>query len=166
MALIVEDGTLVANADSYISLADAKTYAALRGISLSATDATADIQLRKAFDYLESLRSRYKGAKSDSAQLTQWPRKCVWVDGEELSSATIPTSLQYAQVQYAAAINSGVDLAPVSDGGAFITRETVGPITTEYSDKIGSSGVPTIRAADALLEPLMLDTGPLTVVRA
>lgn len=164
--LVVEDGTLVANADSYISLADARAYAAKRGIAIQADDTKADVQLRRAFDYLESLRSSYKGKKADPAQLTQWPRKCVWVDDVELSSATIPTALMWAQVQYAAAINSGIDVMPTYDGSAFVKREKVGPIETEYSDVVSTSGTPTVRAAEALLAPLLNVTNYLKVERA
>lgn len=164
--LVVEDGSLVANADSYISLANARAYAAKRGVTLDADDTKADVQLRRAFDYLESLGSRYKGKKSTSGQLTQWPRKCVWLDDEELSSAVIPVGLQYAQVQYAAAINAGIDIAPTSDGSPYIVREKVGPLETQYSDVVVASGVPTVRTADALLAPLLNSTGYLTVERA
>lgn len=164
--LVIEDGTLVANADSYISLADARAYATKRGVSLAADDTAADVQLRRAFDFLESLRESYKGKKSDSAQLTQWPRKCVFVDDEELSSAVIPVGIQYAQVQYAAAINSGIDIAPVYDGSPFIKSEKVGPLETVYSDVVSTTGTPAVRTAEALLAPLMKTTGYLQVERA
>lgn len=164
--LVVEDGSLVDGADSYISLADARTYATKRGISVAADDTAADIQLRKAFDYLEAIGADYKGTKSDPAQLTQWPRKDVWVDDAELSYAVIPTVLKYAQVQLAAAIQGGINLTPTSDGSAFIVREKIGPIDTEFSEAINTSGVPIVRIADSLLAPLLRRTGLLTVARA
>lgn len=166
MALTVEDGTLVDGADSYISLADAITYCTGRGVAISDDATTAEIQLRRAFDYLESLRSRYKGTKVDSAQLTQWPRAYVYIDGTEFSSALIPTELKYAQVQYAVAINSGLDLVPSADGAAFVKREKIGPLDTEYSESVATSGIPIIRIAESLLAPLLTDVGMLTVERA
>lgn len=42
MAIIVEDGTGVTGANSYISLADARTYATNRGFELSADDTIAE----------------------------------------------------------------------------------------------------------------------------
>lgn len=164
--LVVEDGSIVASCDSYITLADARVYAAKRGITIEADDTKADVQLRKAFDYLEA--KDYKGKKVDaSTQHGQWPRKCVWVDGVELLSSVIPDALQSAQVQLAAAINSGLDINPTRDNSSFVTRETVGPITTQYSEYIGTSGVPIVRVADDLLAPLLNEgSGLLTVTRA
>lgn len=166
MALTVETGAIVPNADSYITLVDARTYAAARGITISATDGTAEIQLRKAFDYLESLRGSYKGVKVDTAQTAQWPRAYVTIDGIDLASNVIPTELKNAQVQLAAAVNSGIDIMPTSTGTAFIKREKVGPIDTEYSEVVSTSGVPIVRIVDALLAPLLNRQGVLATERA
>lgn len=166
MALVVEDGTGVSGADSYISLADARTYATSRGISISADDTTAEQQLRQGFDYLEAKRSQYQGAKTDSAQPAQWPRDGVYVDGVELATNLIPTELQYAQVQLAAAVDGGSDLNPVG-GSSFVTEEVVGPITTKYSEKVNTTGIPIVRAAETLLAPFLVSGGyAVATVRA
>lgn len=166
MALTVEDGSLVSGADSYISLEDARTYCTARGLSLSDEDATAEIQLRRAFDYLEMKRASYKGSKVDSAQLTQWPRTGVIIEGVEVDSATIPTELKNAQIQYAVAINSGLDLLPSSAGTPFVVREKVGALETEYSNSLATSGIPIVRIAEQLLEPLLTSVGTLSTERA
>lgn len=166
MALTVEDGSLVSGADSYIALADARTYCTARGVSLSDDDTTAEVQLRQAFDYLELKRADYKGTKVDSAQLTQWPRTGVLIDGVEVDSVTIPTELKYAQVQYAVAVNSGLSLLPSADGTKFVKREKVGQLETEYSEAVAVSGIPIVRIAEKLLEPLLNRVGMLTVERA
>lgn len=166
MTLNVEDGSLVTNADSYISLEAARTYAASRGVSLSSGDATAETQLRKAFDFVESYRDRFKGSKVSSSQMTQWPRVGVYIDNEYIDSVTIPNELKYAQVQIAAAIESGLDVNPTSDGTSFVKREKVGPIETEYSEAVATSGVPIVRRAEALLAPLLKSAGLLMTERA
>jgi hypothetical protein len=161
MALVVEDGSLVAGADSYIALAAARTYAAGRGLLLAADDSTAEQQLRRAFDKIEGYRSRYQGEKASSDQLTQWPRTSVVIDGNDWSSAVIPNEIKYAQVHFAAAIQGGVDLSPVASGEAFAIREKIGPIETEYSEAVSTSGVPIVRAAEDLFAPLMRNSGGL-----
>lgn len=156
MALTVETGAGVAGADSYISLADARIYATSRGIALSVTDATAEVQLRNAFDYLETLTD-YKGQRVASDQATQWPRSGVFLfpGADEVAIDEIPLSLKYAQVQLAAAVNSGLDLQPTANGDPFIVRDKVGPIETQYSFTVSTSGVPIVRAASSLLSPLL-----------
>lgn len=166
MPLIVEDGTLVANADSYITLAAARVYADSRGLSLAGSDAEAERQLRRGFDYVEAYRDRFKGAKVDPTQMTQWPRYGAYVDGRYIDTITIPTELKYAQVQVAAAIQSGLDVTPNSTGESFVVREKVGPIETQYSESVASSGVPILRTAEQLLAALITSTGALTTERA
>jgi len=169
MTLVVETGAIVAGADSYISLSAARTYAASRGISISGVDATAEVQLRKGFDYIEARRLRYQGVKANAGQVTQWPRLYAYLDGEEIDSATIPAILQYAQVHVAAAIEAGLDVLPNAANDGFITRSkiggTSGMVETVYSEQISTTGIPIIRKAEECLAPLYASTG-LTAVRA
>ena len=77
MAIVVENGSVVSGANSYISLADFKLYAAARGITLPA-DATVEAYLVKSTDYLESNRNRFVGTLTDRDQALSWPdRKSV-----------------------------------------------------------------------------------------
>ncbi|MBU4707835.1 DnaT-like ssDNA-binding protein, partial [Salmonella enterica] len=46
MALVVEDGSIVAGADSYLSLEDARALAAKYGYALPADDTEAEAALR------------------------------------------------------------------------------------------------------------------------
>lgn len=154
MVLTVEDGTGLTNPDSYIALADARDYCATRGMSLNTVDATAEIQLRKAFDYLESLRSTYKGSRTNTTQGGAWPRAEVYIDDVLFDSASIPTALKQAQAQIAAAMERGLDIVPDSDGSPFVSREKVGPIETSYSTRLATSGVPILRSVENLLAPL------------
>lgn len=161
MSLIIEDGTGVAGADSYVTLEEARAYAASRGLTLSSTDATLESYLRRATDYLEAQRDKYKGHKTDATYPLQWPRKCVYIDCTPIDSDVIPAELKQAQIQLAAAINSGIDIMPTATGEAFITLDKVGPIETRYSESIATSGVPIVRTADALLAVLYRDGGGL-----
>jgi hypothetical protein len=79
MPLIVENGTGMANADSYVSLADANAYATSRGLTfpIAGADATlAEQALRRATVWLDAAyRGRFSGyRKNRRAQALEWPR--------------------------------------------------------------------------------------------
>lgn len=155
MALVVEDGTIVAGANSYVDVASARSYACARGMSLSDDDLTLEAQLIVAMDYLESLRDKYQGTKTEPGiQELQWPRQDVVIDCEELDPNTIPVELQKAQCQLAVEQEAGAILFP-TESGKFVTREKVGPLETEFSDKVIPSTQPNMTSVDALLEPLL-----------
>lgn len=159
MALIVEDGSIVANADSYIDLAYARAYATARGVTLPADDAEAEALAYKAMDYLEGKRAEYQGDKTDPLnQELQWPRTGVKIDCTEVASDFIPKELKQAQARLMIEANAGVEIQPTRSGG-FIVEDTTGPLTTKYSEKIGVGVEPTISAVDALLVPLFSSCG-------
>ncbi len=156
--LVVEDGTIVNGANSYATLVEARAYALARGVTLSAVDAVLDSQMIKAVDYLESKRARYQGSKVDASQALQFPRSGVVIDGLEVAADAIPALLKSAQIQLAMQISAGVDLMPTTTG-PFVIEDTVGPLTTKYSDKVGVNALPEIPAVDALLDPLFTVVG-------
>lgn len=153
MTLIIEDGSGVENANSYVSVAQAKAYAAARGVTLG-SDAVVEQQLIKAMDFLEAFRSDFQGCKTDPAQPLQWPRENVYIDSELFLYDAIPAELKAAQCQLVIEQFNGVDLNPTVSG-QFVVREKVGPIDTQYSEKIGSSGQPQLNTVNNFLAPLL-----------
>jgi hypothetical protein len=153
MSLIIEDGSIVADANSYVTIDEARSYATARGLTLPASDADLTAQLISSIDYLEAQRARYQGTKVSALQVLQFPRYNVVIDGIEQDPTLIPSILKQAQIRLAIEANSGVTLMPTRSGG-FIVEDTVGPITTKYSDKVAVSIEPEITAVDALLQPL------------
>jgi hypothetical protein len=106
MALIVEDGSIVANANSYVSDADYTAYAAARGKTIGASAAIRDQELILAMDYIESHRAQFQGSKVSSAQALQWPRTGAYIDGFAIGSDEIPQELKSAQIEAAILANS------------------------------------------------------------
>lgn len=153
MALVIEDGSIVAGANSYVSLAEARAYATARNKPLPTNDTTLEALLISAMDYLEAQRARFEGLKVSAEQELQYPREGVIIDGIELASTVIPSILKQAQIRLAMEANAGVDLMPTRTGG-FVKKEVVGPIETEYSEKVGVSVEPEMSAVEALLAPL------------
>jgi len=156
VARIVEDGSIVAGANSYVSVASARAYATERGLSLSVDDSVVEAQLVIAMDYLESLRDKYQGSKTDitTPQALQWPRQDVTLDGEDFDENSIPVELTNAQCRLAVEQESGIELMPTQDG-KFIIKDKTGPLETTYSDKIVPSSIPSITSVEVLLKPLL-----------
>ena len=150
MALIVEDGTGVSGANSYADLVTIRTYAEARQVTLPA-DPNLEAFVFKGMDYLE-------GKKLGLLALT-WP-----LDGGTLCNkvplAETLVRLQQGLAQLCIEQQSGVDLAPTRTD-AFIVEETVGPLTTKYSDKHGGGpgSAPDMPTVDNILGPLLAACG-------
>ena len=72
--IVVEDGTNVPDANSYVTVEELVQYSADRGILLPVDDAEKEILLIKAMDYLELADNEYVGLRSYPDQLLSWPR--------------------------------------------------------------------------------------------
>lgn len=132
MALIVEDGTGLSTAESYISVADASTRHAALGNTNWATLTNTEMEqaLRRATVYIEQrYRERWKGTRLLRAQALSWPRYGAEVDGYTLDSNYVPDEIANACADLALKAAAG-DLAPDLTRG--IVREKVGPLETEY----------------------------------
>lgn len=106
MTLIVEDGTEVANANTYVSDGEYVAYAAARGKTIASSAANREIQLIKSMDYIEGHRAKFKGCKNTRDQPLQWPRYNVTIDGYWVDNDEIPEELKEAQMEAAIFINS------------------------------------------------------------
>ena len=157
MALIVENGTGVANANSYISVSSARVWAASRGASLPAVDTDAEVALIKAMDFIEALRTRFSGVKTLATQSLQWPRSGASVDGSELEADAIPAELLSAQVQLAIDAAT-VDLQPTGTGQE-VLREKIDVIEVQYAERGSGTVQPQLNKAMAFLEPLFKNGG-------
>lgn len=154
MALIKETGEIVAGANTYATLAEARAFAALRGVSLSAVDADLEVIAIKAMDYLESFRNEYQGNKLTKEQSLQWPREGAYLDGFEILEDEVPVQLGWAQSQLLMDITSGLDLMPNSDGRE-ILKEKIDVLETTYAQSSsGSAPAPIFTKALAILQPL------------
>lgn len=131
-ALIIEDGSIVAGAESYVTVQEFEAYTAKRGISVAGNS---NSLLLSAMDYLETLL--FIGTKKTEAQTLQWPRDEVYIDGYYIESTTIPAELKTAQIVAALTIDAGNDLLSNAVERKTV-REKVGPIEVQYSETSGS----------------------------
>lgn len=132
MALIVETGEGIANAESYISVADATArHAALGNAAWTGADAVKEAALRRATQYmLQSYRGRWKGTRLKREQALDWPRYGARVDGFDLPSNEVPPEVANACADLALRALSA-DLN--ADQGRAVIREKIGPLETEYA---------------------------------
>jgi hypothetical protein len=152
--IIVEDGSGVANANSYQTVPQARQYALNRGVELSNDDDVVAGQLISGTDYLETFACDFQGSRSSSTQALQWPRIDVKLYGDDLPSNVIPNLLQSALNQLVIAQESGIDLQPNYSANDFVIKEKVGPLETVYADPLNVGLKPNLTAVDALLAPL------------
>lgn len=127
MTITVEDGSIVADANSYVDEADLTAFASARGITLTTDE---EQLLIRAMDYIEYLY--YKGTKVSEDQSLQWPRTGVYIDGYLFSDEAIPKEIKEAQMQCAIAIDQGND--PLQDLDRKVVREKVGNLEVQYSE--------------------------------
>jgi len=156
IVITVEDGSNVSDANSFVTLAEVRSYAEQRGATLPAGDDALAVMVIKACDYLEAQANRFQGDVANEGQALQWPRTGVYVGSSEteLASNVIPKQLKSAQCSTVLALNEGVDIMPNYSASDFVVREKVGPIETEYADPSKVGIVPTLTAVEALLQPL------------
>lgn len=165
MALVVEDGTGKADAESYISVVDASAYHTARGNAAWAALASDTIReqcLRKATDYMvQNYRASWKGARMTATQALDWPRGNVYttpfINGASneypylVADDIVPTEVKNACAELALKASSA-ELAP--DLAKDIIQQKVGPISTTYSES--SPQQKRYRAIDMILTPYLL----------
>lgn len=101
MALTVEDGTGLANADSYDSLVNIQLYLANFGLNTAwdlLTTSAQEIAARTATKYLDTMYGpRWAGIKSSQDQALDWGRRDVYdFSGRLIDPGEVPTKIKNA----------------------------------------------------------------------
>jgi len=137
--IIVEDGSLIAYANSYTTISGVDDYATDYGNTawLTATAGEKKIALFKAMRYIEALP--FRGYKQTSAQALEFPRSELYDNNEYLlEENTIPKKLVDAvcEASILSLISSPVELQPLITKDDFVKVERVtAAIGSSYSDK-------------------------------
>ena len=130
MALIIEDGSGVANANSYVTAAQWDAWATARGISHSHSTSKIEEFILTAMDYIEA--QNFLGRKATNAQSLQWPRTEVYIDSYSVNSDEIPNQLKNALYEVTRTVADG-NFA-LSARGRQTTQEKIGEITVTYKN--------------------------------
>lgn len=153
MALIVEDGTGLANAESYAAVADADTRLANLGMTDWALLVTAEKEqaLRRAAAYMEqAYRERWQGYRRKIDQALSWPRWWVTVDQFPISPDIVPPVVANACIDLALKAAAGDLNADLER--ALVSKKT-GPLEREWDRN--SPEYKRYRAIDMALAPFL-----------
>lgn len=162
VAIVVEDGTGMDDANSYATVAELKAYFDLRGFSYAGkTDDQLASALIQATDYIENkYRGKFKGKIEfpDTPQALSFPRLCLY-DLNGVVVEGVPTRLKNATIEYAKRALTAL-LAPdptTGDSGAYVASqtETIGPITESVT--YANGGIPSITKAYPAADKYMVD---------
>lgn len=145
MSFIVEDGTGVANSNSYEAIAGFESYWTDRGVDYSATTtATKQAWLIKATQYLD-INMNWRGSKTDIDNSLEWPR----INIPNVDSDEMPVKLKSATSELAAVFNSQSDIYGATAG---VKSKKIGKVSISYNPaKTDSALKPSI----ALLQPYL-----------
>lgn len=127
--IIVEDGSIVAGANSFVSLVDMKSYLTVRGIT-PPSDEQIEIYTIFATDYL-----RAKLATMEGDELGQMPFPRSTASGVPSNAVRVQNALIAEQSRGAVLFPSQ---SSTSSSGQRIKSEVIGPFKTEYYDSASS----------------------------
>jgi hypothetical protein len=155
MSLIIEDGSGVVDADSFLTLVDARTLALNYGLVIATDDTEAEVQLRKGYNGLLVSESSLQGSRTHTIQTGIYPRINVVSNCVDVDSETIPLSVKLAQLNYSDAINSGYGTNTV-DNGLDLSGFNVDGVYSETYQDGNTKTNSTIQGVDNALYPLTL----------
>lgn len=130
MALVVETGSVVSGANSYITAAEYRAWAVDRGITVAESDDAIERSILRAMDYFEQLL--FIGNKANENQPLQWPRTEALIDGYYADATEIPTQVKRALYEATKVEIDGNSQHNNIDRRTI--REKVGDIEVQYAD--------------------------------
>lgn len=139
MALIVEDGTGLATAESYTSVAYADAYhVKFTGSAewAAATEADKERHLRLGTQFLDlEYHNSWRGTRTNEGQALDWPRENVTDDDDyDLDDDELPTVLLYATAEAGLRSYLGDDLLGIeTDGDVIQESSKLGPLEDSYT---------------------------------
>ncbi len=154
--LIIEDGSIVPDANSFVTDDEFKKYANIRGMEVPATQPDREALLILAMDYLFSVEPKMQGCRVSIEQELPYPRQGVCANCFVVPSDSIPKPIKKAQMELALQANTSELL--VSQSVQNVAKEKLGELEVEYFDGGSWSEVRTDRA-DAYLKPLYSNGG-------
>lgn len=132
MALIVENGTGVTNANSYCDLEYIKFYCINRGLDLPSNDTAVEHAALLAMNYIESKCEYFDGHVANKTQSLCYPRKNAIFNGYTLDADEIPEALKKAVAHATYLVTDDVDFQPIRDGN-FVTEAKVASLSAKFS---------------------------------
>jgi len=161
--LIIEDGSIVTDANSFATDEEFKTYANLRCMDVPSTQPERESLLILAIDYLFSKESEMQGCRVSSDQELPFPRSGVVANCFSMPSNNIPKYLKKAQMELALQANTNELL--VNESVSNLASFNVDGVYSESYFNGGAWSTVRTDRADAYLDPLLNSGGSLRLVR-
>lgn len=157
MTLVVEDGTGVANADSYVSLAEIDAYATAYGKTGwpgSLITADQEVHARRATKFADNKYS-FPGTPKTGTQGLFFPVQELYIRGWKLTDG-VPRCLKDAVCELAIISANGTDLVDSVAARAYTYRKVVmeGLEKTERYESENNENI--FRSVELLLAPLLI----------
>lgn len=150
--LIVEDGSIVSGANTYVTVAEFTQFCSDRNININNSRGDESELLIQAMDYFE--QQPFKGIKFIETQPLQFPRSDFYLDGYLTDSDAIPQLVKDAQITIAISIMEHND--PLSTLDRAVKREQVDVLEIEYMDNAGPSVI--IRSISNIMRKLVVSS--------
>lgn len=163
--LIIENGSMVPGANSYVTRQEYIDYAATIGTTI-VDDGIADIDLIKSAQFIDSKEATLKGVRVGRDQPLAFPRIGFFADGWLWTATEIPRQVILAQLALALEIRAGIDLynLPANPNPAIKSASVEGAVSVQFaiSDQPGSK-LSRDSQALALLNSLLDRSGLLSI---
>lgn len=152
--LIVETGQGVDEADSYLSLVDARELAVKYGITLPTDDIEAEVVLRNGYLGLLPIEPQLQGSRTHDIQTNIYPRTGVYNNCVAVGSDSIPNNLKLSQLYQADAIQNGSGTNNVTTGERLSGFNVQGVYSETYQDGSSASLNATVQGVVNQMYPL------------
>lgn len=158
MALVVEDGTGKADANSYSTVEYYRIYAKRHGVNLTGSVSDLEVNLTCGWDFM--LGQDYKGRRATEVQAGDFPRVDLKIDGVCYSGNRTLSLARDAQCALALESRS-TDLLPTiaANASGGMIEQTIGPITKRWEGSGRASTRPIVEKAKVFLRPLLRSGG-------
>lgn len=171
MAYVVENGTGIAGANSYVAVAYADSFFADRGNTdwVALSEAQKQTALVRATDYIEQVfDSRWRGSRALLDQPLGWPRSGVYENGEldrAIAENIVPARVMRAACELAMRAHSASLLPDLAATETAVNKEKVGSLEVGY-EVIHRALAPSYSVVNATLRPLLRSTASVEVFRS
>ena len=163
--MIVEDGTGLPNADSYVSIEFADSYFSARGVTdwTALTQAKKEVALICATDYIDNVFQWY-GKKQFEGQSLRFPRVNIKdYEGEDIVG--VPNCLKQAVCDTALMSANGTTLFQTQNENGDVVSENITQLSFTYSKSEKSTTSKTLYdAINTKLRGLFKDSGNAQIV--
>jgi hypothetical protein len=153
--LIIEDGTVVANANSWVTDAEYKAYAKLKGHSIPATQPERESNLANAYDFINfTYEDRLQGWRvTPQTQTGCMPRSDIYAYNLLVVSTSIPQDFKNAQMLASFSINAGVDTNAVKTDANLASFTVPGVYSETYQSGSSTPTLAQMPAVSKVLRP-------------